>query len=103
MLRGVVTYAPYSHHFEVAPVCPHNVVTSCLHRSALYHQRPRLHLPVPTALPEVEEEVHKPEIHQQVSNLLAARVLGLDDVGAEVPQYYDIVVPEACQGLLQVR
>ena len=58
---------------------------------------------VPSALAEVEEEFHHTELHQQVSNLLAARVLGFDDVGAEVTYHYGILVPEACYGLLQVR
>ena len=57
----------------------------------------------PPALPEVVEEVHQPELCQQISNLLAARVLGVYDVGSEVPYHYSILVPEACQGLLQVR
>ena len=51
---------------------------------------------------EVEEDIHHPKLHQHISNLLAARVLGFVVFGAEVPHHYEILVPEACQGLLQV-
>ena len=50
---------------------------------------------------EVVEEVHQPELHHQVSNLLAEWVLIFSNVGAEVPEHYGILVSEACQGLLQ--
>ena len=60
-------------------------------------------MPVPPALTEVEEELHQPELHQKVRNFLAARILGFADVGSEVPYQYGILVPEACQGLIQVR
>ena len=85
MLREVVTNAPYSHHFEVVPVCHQDVATSCLHISALSHPIPHLHMTVMPYLPKAEEEVHQPELQHQVGDLLAARVMGLGDVGAEVP------------------
>ena len=60
-------------------------------------------MPVLPVLSEVVEEFHQPELHHQVSNLLTVRVLGFANIGAEVPYYYGILAPEACQGLLQVR
>ena len=62
VIWGVVTYAPYSNHFEAAPICPNDVVTSWLHHYALSHLRPRLNVPVPPALPEVVEDVHQTEL-----------------------------------------
>ena len=50
----------------------------------------------------MEEEVHQNELHQQVREMLAAQVLGFLDVGAEAPYQHGILVPEVCQGLLQV-
>ena len=84
MILGLAPYAPYYHHFKAAPVCLQYVITSCPHILALSHLRPRLHAPEPPALLEVVEEVHQPELNQQISDLLTARVLGLDDVGIEV-------------------
>ena len=68
----------------------------------MYHPRPCFHVPVPPALLEVEEEVHYTKLQQQVRDLLAAQVLGISDLGAEVPYPYGILVPEVCQGLLEV-
>ena len=64
---------------------------------------PHHNVQVPQAMPEEEEEVHQTKIHHQVSNLLAVQVLGFYNVGAEVLYHYGILVPEACQGLLQVH
>ena len=36
-------------------------------------------------LPEVVDQVYQPKIHQQIRDLLTARVLGLADVRVEVP------------------
>ena len=66
------------------------------------HPRPCCHVPVLPALLEVEEEVHHPKLQQQVRDLLAAQVLGISDLGDEVPYPYGILVPEVCQGLLKV-
>ena len=79
----------------MAPVHPQYVVatTTCPHFSALSLTHPRLHVPVPPEIPEVSEEVHQPELHHQVSNLLAAQVLGFFNVVAEVPYHYVILVP----------
>ena len=82
---------------------PQDVVTTCPYHSGLSHPKPRIHFPVPSVLPEVLEEVHHPKLNQQVSNMLAARVLGFSDISAEFPQQYGILVPEYFQGLLQVR
>ena len=103
MICGVVSYSSYSHYFEATPVNPQDVVTSCLYHSYLSHPKQIHYVPVTQELTEVEEEVHHPKLHQQVSNLLAARVLGFSDVGAEVPYHYGILVPGLCQGLLPVR
>ena len=51
---------------------------------------------------EVVEGFHQPKLCHEVIDLLVAWVLGLADVGAEVPYHYGISVLEACQGLLQV-
>ena len=40
---------------------------------------------VQPTMSEVEEEVNYPKLHQKFSNLLTAPVLGLADVGADVP------------------
>ena len=85
------------------PVRPQDVVSTCLHRSALSLLQTHLHVSVLPVLPEVVEEVHQTKLHHQVSNLLTVRVLGFVDVGAEVPYYYGMLAPEAWQGLLQVR
>ena len=53
-------------------VCPQDIVTSCPYSYALSYQRPRLRVPVPPDLPEVEEEVYQPELLQQVKDLLYA-------------------------------
>ena len=58
---------------------------------------------VPPALPEMEEDIHHPKLHQKVSKLLSALVLGFSNVNAEVPYHYGILVLEVCQGLLQFR
>ena len=51
---------------------------------------------------EVVEGVHQPKLCHSFIDLLVAWVLGLADVGAEVPYHYGISVLEVCQGLLQV-
>ena len=54
-------------------------------------------------LAEVPEEVHKPRLHQQIRKLLTARVLGLSNVGVEIPYKYEILVPETGPSLLHIR
>ena len=44
-------------------------------------------------MPEVVEEVHQLKIHQKISNVLNARVLGLSCVGVVVPYNDGILVP----------
>ena len=85
MIGGVIPYVPYSHHFEEAPVCPQDVVTSCPHQYAFSHLIPRLHFQELPVIPEVVEEYHQPELHQQIIDLLTAGDMGLDDIGVEVP------------------
>ena len=92
----MVPYTPYYHHFEVAPVCNKDLVNYFPHQSALYQLRPHCHVLVLPSLLEVEEEVHQTEPHQQVSNLLAERVLGFSDVLADFSYKYGILVLEAC-------
>ena len=92
---------PFSHHFEAEPVCPQDVVNYFLHNYSLSYQKSRIHVPEPPAIPEVVEEFHQPELHQHVRDLVTAQSMGLAYVGAEVPCHYGILVPEACQGLLQ--
>ena len=84
MICSIVPHTSYSHYFKAAPVYPHNLVTTCLYKSDLSHLQPRLNVPVLPALTEVVEEVHQTELHHQVSELLAAQVLGFANVGAEV-------------------
>ena len=85
MIRGVSPYVPYSHYFEVVPICPQHVVTSCPHQSTLSHLRPLPHVLETPELPEVVDKVYQPKIHQQIRDLLTSRVLGLADVRVEVP------------------
>ena len=66
------------------PVCTHDIFTSCLHHSALSHPIPHIHVLVPPDLPEVEEEANQNKLHEKVSDLMAARVLVLDNFEAEV-------------------
>ena len=73
----MINYAPSYHHFEAGPNCLQDVVTSSPHHYALYHLRPRLHVPEPPALPELAEEAHKPGINHQIRDLMTAQVLGL--------------------------
>ena len=87
----------------MVPVQPQDVVATYPHRSALSHPRPCCHVPVPPALIEVLEDFHQPELRQKVRDLLDMRVMSFENVGAEVPFQYGILVLEACQGLLQVR
>ena len=54
----------------------------------------------PQALSEVVEEANQTKLHQQVRNMLAARVLGLSDVGVELPWNNRALVLEYFQGLL---
>ena len=82
---------------------PQVVVATCPHCSSLYLLWLHLHLTLPPALPEVVEEVHQPKLCYQFSNLLAARVLGFADVGAEVSYHYGISVSEVWNGPIQVR
>ena len=49
------------------------------------------------------EEVHQPEPHQKIINLLTARVLGLSNVDVEIPYNYGILVLETRQSLLYIR
>ena len=42
--------------------------------------KPSIHVPIPPALPEMDEELYQPELHHQASDLLVAQVLGLADV-----------------------
>ena len=83
-------------------VCNQDVVTSCPQHYTLSQPSTCLHVPVPPELTVVVEEVRQPDLHQQVSNLLAARVLGFDYVDDEVPYFYGSLVTEVFQGFLQV-
>ena len=85
MISGVVPYAPYCHNFEASPFYTHDVVTTCPYHSALSHPLPHPDVPVPLALSEVVEEANQTKLHQQIRKLMAVRVLGFADVGAEVP------------------
>ena len=51
---------------------------------------------------EVPEEIHHPEIHQEVGNFMDLGVLGLTYVGIKVSHHDGVLVPEAYQGLLQI-
>ena len=101
--EGFFLNAPYSHHFEVAPVRTHDVVATCPNQSALSLPQPHLHVLVLTGLKEVLDEVHQIKLHHKVSNLLAAHVLGFSNVGTKVLFHYGILVPEVCQYHLQFR
>ena len=85
MILGVVLYAPYSHHFESSPACTQDVVTIFLYHSDLYHPWNHIHVPLYPALIEVVVEFDHPEALQQLSDLLAARVLVFAHVSAEIP------------------
>ena len=73
------------HHFKESSVCLQDVVTTRLQQYTLPDLGPRLQVSEPQALVEVSEEVHQPKLHQQISDLLNARVLGLFNVGVEIP------------------
>ena len=85
MTRGIIFHVPHYHHFEEVLSCPQDLVTSCPQKSDLLHLRPRLQPAEPSGLLEITKEVHQPELHHQSIDLMAARVLGLADVGVEVP------------------
>ena len=82
------------------PIYLQDVVTYFPQKSSLSHLKPYIHLAEPPELSEVADEVNQPKLHHQICNLLAARVLGLANVGVEVPCHDEVLVPESCQGLL---
>ena len=47
--------------------------------------QPRLQVAESPASREVMEEAHQTELHQQISNMMTERVMGLTDVGIEFP------------------
>ena len=49
---------------------------------------------------EVVKEVHQTKLHQQISNMLTAQVLGLENFGNDVPYHDGFLILESCQGLL---
>ena len=102
MVRGLVPYASYSRYFNASPFSPQDLFTTFPHLSDLPHPLPHLHVPVPPALLEVAEDFHHPKLHQKVSDLLAARVLGFADVSADVPDKYGLLDQKSFQGLLQL-
>ena len=87
----------------MAPVYPEYAVSSFLHFFSLYHLWPHIHVLVPPALTEVMEDFHQPKCCHQLSDLLDVWVLEFYGVGADLLYHHGILVPEACQRLIQVR
>ena len=80
----MIPHVPYSHHIELAPICPQGLIPSCPQQSTPLHLQTCLHVEEYPDLMEVVEEVHHPKLHWHIINLLTVWVLGLSDVGIKV-------------------
>ena len=76
-----------------------NVVVPCPQHGALAELCPRLQMTETTMLPEVMHQVDVVKFCQQVVNELAAQVLGIIQVHAEIFHQDWVLAPEDLQGL----
>ena len=90
---------PY--HLEAASIRSENVVTSRKEDSSLSDFGPSIQVLEPTALVEVADQVYETVLHKEDCHLLVMQAPRFAKVHVQVPE--DIGVPEALQGLLQVR
>ena len=103
MVRRIVPYVSNTHHLKESLVCIQDVVATRPQQSNLLDLGPNIQVSEPQALEEATEEDHYPKLHQQISNFMTARVMGLSNVGIEIPYNYGILVPETGQSILQIR
>ena len=84
MFQGIVPHVTYSHHFEVIPIRPQDVIKYCPQQSSLSHMRPFIQVKKLQALLEVVEDAQHPKLHHHISYMLTARVLSLNYVGIDL-------------------
>ena len=86
---------------KVAPARPKNVVASRSEDGSLSDLVPSLHVPKPTTLVEVADQVYETVLREEVRHLLDPWDPRFVKVHVQFPD--DNGVPEALKGLLQIR
>ena len=102
MVRQKVPQIPDPHCLKEPAVQPQDVVEACTQQSVFPYLELRLQVVESQELAEVPEDIHQPELHQEVGNFLDSGVLGHPYVSIKVSHNNGVLVPEADQGLLQV-
>ena len=93
IVRKIFPPVSNAHHLKELSLCTQDVVGKTPQQYTLPDLGPRIQVSETKALSELPEVFHPPEIHQHISNFMTARVLGLFNVGVEIPYNYGILVP----------
>ena len=101
MIQQEVAHVSDINKLEAELVCPENVVVSRSEDGYLSNLGPSLQVKKPTALAEVADQVYDTVLRKEVRHLLAPQDPLFVEVHVQVPK--ENGVPEALQGLLQVR
>ena len=103
MFRQKVLQIPDSQCLGKPAVRPQDISAACIEKYVFPDLEKRLRVVESEALVEVPEDIFQPELHQEVRKLLNSGVLDLPYFGINISHHNGYMVPEADQGLLQVR
>ena len=85
MFQRIGPHVSNNHHFKELLIHTQDLVTTLPQQDTLADLGPHLQVSETKALTEVTEEVHHPKLHQNISNFLTERVLGLSNVNVDIP------------------